>query len=87
MSGIPLRANKILDSINNRVFNILSVATILFIVPSVVAPLIYVFSAGVDTMYVLASFNALYRLTMVFMFTFFAYDSAKAQLQKTDLSK
>ena len=74
-------------TINNRVFNILSVATILFIVPSVVAPLIYVFSAGVDTMYVLASFNALYRLTMVFMFTFFAYDSAKHQLKKTDLTK
>jgi hypothetical protein len=53
----------------------------------VVAPLIYVFSAGVDTMYVLASFNALYRLTMVFMFTFFAYDSAKMQLKKTDLTK
>lgn len=74
-------------TINNRVFNITSAATVLFIIPSVVSPLIYVFSAGVDPMYVLAAFNALYRLAMVFLFTFFAYDSAKAQLKKTKLSK
>jgi hypothetical protein len=74
-------------TINNRVFNIVSGATILFILPSVIAPLVYVFSAGVDIVYVLATFNALYRLTMVFMFTFFAYDSAKHQLKKTDLTK
>ena len=74
-------------TINNRVFNIASIATILFIMPSVVAPLVYVFAVGVDSMYILATFNALYRLTMVFMFTFFAYDSAKHQLKKTDLTK
>ena len=32
-------------------------------------------------------FNCLYRVTMIFLFTFFAYDSAKAQLKKTDLTK
>ena len=74
-------------TINNRVFNIASIATILFIMPSVVAPLVYVFAAGVDSMYILATFNALYRLTMVCMFTFFAYDSAKHQLKKTNLTK
>ena len=74
-------------TINNRVFNVVSVATILLIVPSVIAPWVYVFAAGVDTMYVLAAFNALYRLTMIFMFTFFAYDSAKHQLKKANLEK
>ena len=74
-------------TINNRVFNVVSVATILFIAPSVIAPLVYVFKAEADTMYILAAFNALYRLTMIFLFTFFAYDSAKHQLKKTNLSK
>ena len=74
-------------TINNRAFNIVSVATILFIAPSVIAPLVYVFKADADTMYILAAFNALYRLTMIFLFTFFAYDSAKHQLKKTNLSK
>jgi hypothetical protein len=35
----------------------------------------------------LSTFNSLYRLVMVFMFAFFAYDSAKAQLKKTNLTK
>ena len=74
-------------TINNRAFNIVSVATILFIAPSVIAPLVYVFKADADTMYILAAFNALYRLTMICLFTFFAYDSAKHQLKKTNLSK
>jgi hypothetical protein len=37
--------------------------------------------------FVLDTFNALYRMTMVFLSAFFAYDSAKAQLKKTDLTK
>ena len=35
----------------------------------------------------LDAFNNAYRFVMIFMFTFFAYDSAKAQLKKTDLTK
>ena len=73
-------------TINNRVFNIASGATILFILPSIISPLVYVFGGSSDAMYALASFNAIYRLVMVFMFTFFAYDSAKIQLKKTKLS-
>ena len=34
----------------------------------------------------LDAFNNLYRGAMIFLFTFFAYDSAKAQLKKTDLT-
>jgi hypothetical protein len=36
---------------------------------------------------VLVIFNNLYRITMVFLFAFFAYDSAKKQLNKVDFSK
>ena len=32
-------------------------------------------------------FNNLHYMVLVFLFTFFAYDSAKAQLKKTDLAK
>ena len=74
-------------TINNRAFNIVSGLTVLFILPSIISPLIYVFSGSADSMYVLAAFNALYRLAMVFMFTFFAYDSAKMQLKKVKFSK
>ena len=35
----------------------------------------------------LDAFNNAYRFVMIFLFTFFAYDSAKLQLKKTDLSK
>ena len=37
--------------------------------------------------FALDTFNSLYRLTMVFLFTFFAYDSAKNQLSKVNFSK
>ena len=36
---------------------------------------------------VLVIFNNLYRIAMVFLFAFFAYDSAKKQLSKVDFSK
>jgi hypothetical protein len=36
---------------------------------------------------ILVIFNNLYRIAMVFLFTFFAYDSAKKQLSKVDFSK
>ena len=35
----------------------------------------------------LASLHNLSRITMVFLFAFFAYDSAKLQLKKTNLTK
>ena len=74
-------------TINNRAYNITSGATILFIIPSIITPLIYVFSGSGDSMYVLIAFNALYRIAMVFLFTFFAYDSAKKQLSKVNFDK
>ena len=32
-------------------------------------------------------FNNVYRIVMIFLFTFFAYDSAKMQLKKANLTK
>ena len=73
-------------TINNRIFNSLSVVTILTLVAYVIIAVVGLVSEGI-TNYALAIFNVLYQITMVFLFTFFAYDSAKAQLKKTDLTK
>ena len=73
-------------TINNRIFNTLSVATILMLTAYVIIAIIGLVSTGI-TDYVLALFNTLHQITMVFLFAFFAYDSAKHQLKKTDLTK
>ena len=39
-----------------------------------------------EVMSLLDTFNSLYRLTMIYLSTFFAYDSAKMQLKKTNFS-
>ena len=73
-------------TIYSRAFNILWAVTVILIAYSIVQTgLAAIAQGGKDAW--LATFNNLYRLTMVFMFTFFAYDSAKAQLKKTDLTK
>ena len=47
-----------------------------------------IYLATVDQkFYMLDAFNCMYRIVMVFLATFFAYDSAKMQLKKTNLSK
>ena len=86
-------------SIYNRAFNTLCVITILlhlvvigmdifgllFGEPSVTPN-----GIGLDifkNQIILVIFNNLYRIAMVFLFTFFAYDSAKKQLLKVDFSK
>ena len=73
-------------TINNRIFNTLSVVTILMLAAYVIIAIIGLVSVGI-TDYVLAIFNTLYQIIMVFLFTFFAYDSAKAQLKKVKFSK
>ena len=73
-------------TICNRVFNALSVITILLILGNLAIPAVSTIIFK-NSVFLLDVFNCLYRLTMVFMFTFFAYDSAKMQLKKTDLSK
>ena len=72
-------------SIFNKAFNILCIATVLFILASIVIAFYTAITA--DKMHMLDVFNQLYRLGMVFMSTFFAYDAAKHQLKKANLSK
>ena len=73
-------------SICNRAFNVFSVVGILTILASIIVNIVVVIN-NKDIPVLLSSFHNLYRLAMVFMFTFFAYDGAKAQLKKTNLTK
>ena len=73
-------------SICNRAFNVFSVVGILTILASIIVNIVVVIN-NKDIPVLLSSFHNLYRLAMVFMFTFFAYDSAKMQLKKTNLTK
>ena len=87
------------STIFNKLFNTLSVIAVLFVLVSVATS---VFSIATDMRYlaidtvpveqlkinvILDAFNSLYRGIMILLFTFFAYDGAKAQLKKTDLTK
>ena len=73
-------------TICNRAFNILAVVTCVMILGNVIIPTMVAIQVG-QIAALLDTFNSLYRLTMVFLFTFFAYDSAKMQLKKTNLTK
>jgi hypothetical protein len=73
-------------TIYNRAFNTLCIITIVMILASVGIALYDVTTLNESRIW-LDIFNNLYRMTMVFMFTFFAYDSAKHQLKKVNFSK
>lgn len=73
-------------AISNRKFNNLCFATIAMILGSVAISLYEIFVGG-DMNLVFDILNNLYRITMVFMFTCFAYDSAKHQLKNTRSTK
>ena len=86
-------------TICNRVFNSLCViTTLLYAVVIVMSVCGFVLGASagaangmdlalIQQQIILNVFNAVYCIIMVFFFTFFAYDSAKHQLKKTNLSK
>ena len=67
-------------TIYNKAFKTLCVAIIVFLVVNIGAN-IYA-SIHIDTILMLDVFNNIYRLIMVFLTAFFAYDSAKMQLAK-----
>ena len=73
-------------TIYNRAFNILSVVTVLILLCDTIIPIVGSVVLG-EPVAILDTFHNLYRITMLFLFTFFAYDSAKAQLAKTNLTK
>jgi len=72
-------------TIYNHAFNIISIITVVLIITAIVASIIVIVKSS-SIIVVLAIFDNLYRLIMVFLFTFFAYDSAKKQLSKVDFS-
>ena len=82
-------------TICNRTFNAFCLITILLLAISILTSttgLIFAPSDGAEIILLkkqnaLIIFNNIYRIAMVFLFTFFAYDSAKAQLKKTNLTK
>ena len=73
-------------TIYNKAFNVLCVVTIVLIFFNM-ALTVYDVIVSANTKFLLATFHDLYRLTMIFLFTFFAYDSAKHQLKKVKFSK
>ena len=78
--GVLLVEYMIDGTIYNKAFNVLCIATV-FLLVATIAGSIYS-AVAVHSKFALETFNSLCRIAMVFMFTFFAYDSAKAQLKK-----
>ena len=73
-------------SICNKAFNAFCIVTVVLQAFLVVFTLSGMFISG-DYEVILAVLFELSRLVMVFLFTFYAYDSAKFQLKKTNLTK
>jgi hypothetical protein len=72
-------------TIYNRTFNVFCLVTVLLLLISLLVGL-HALLIGRTVELLLIVLNNLYRITMVFLFVFFAYDSAKMQLKKTKLS-
>ena len=73
-------------TIHNRAFNTVCAITVLSVIVAMIMNIIGVFTGDPASVMLIIFYN-LYRLAMVFMSAFFAYDSAKHQLKKTNLSK
>jgi hypothetical protein len=74
-------------SIYNKAFNILCVITALLLLLLAIHNVVYDVLVLGRAEVIVASLHNLSRVTMVFLFTFFAYDSAKHQLKKANLTK
>ena len=74
-------------TICNRAFNTLCVITMSAIVLHVIGDVFYITTQNGNFELWLSVLNNIRRCIMMFLFTFFAYDSAKAQLKKTNLPK
>ena len=73
-------------TICNRAFNAFCIIAVLLLLAAMIINVIGV--ASVATVEIgLLLLNNLHRIIMIFLFTCFAYDSAKAQLKKTNLTK
>ena len=74
-------------TICNRAFNGLCIATVVLILANIVISICVAIQGLYPMDILIQAINNMSRLAMVFLFTFFAYDSAKAQLKKTNLTK
>jgi hypothetical protein len=74
-------------SIYNKAFNIFCAIAVVMLLLLALHNGVYDALILGRTEVFLASLHNLSRITMIFLFTFFAYDSAKAQLKKTNLTK
>ena len=74
-------------TICNRAFNGLCIATFVLILTNIVISVCVAIQGLYPMDILIQAINNMSRLAMVFLFTFFAYDSAKAQLKKTNLTK
>ena len=78
-------------TICNRAFNALCVITLLLLAGDMLISIQGLVFAPINMLLkkhtMLVLFNNLHRIAMVFLFAFFAYDSAKLQLKKANLSK
>jgi hypothetical protein len=74
-------------TIYNKAFNTLCAVTIVMLFIGFILPFYDVIFNNYDLKYALVGINNLHQILMVFLFIFFAYDSAKMQLEKTNLSK
>lgn len=72
-------------TIYNRAFNGLCITTVLLIAANIAISICGALVEGAS--FLLDTFHNMYRMAMVFLCTFFAYDSAKHQLKKANLSK
>jgi hypothetical protein len=74
-------------SIYNKAFNIFCAVAVVMLLLLALHNGVYDALILGRTEVFLASLHNLSRISMIFLFTFFAYDSAKAQLKKTNLTK
>ena len=74
-------------TIYNKAFNTLCAVTIVMLFIGFILPFYDVIFNNYDLKYALVGINNLHQILMVFLFIFFAYDSAKMQLEKANLSK
>ena len=75
-------------SIYNKAFTILCIVTLLCQIFHVIIGILIVTSGdSTAKIFILAILNGLYNMAMVFLFTIFAYDSAKKQLSKVNFDK
>ena len=74
-------------TIYNKAFNALCFITFFSIIGPAVGDAVHILFQSGEQFLWLSVLNNLQRCTMIFLFTFFAYDSAKAQLAKTNLDR